>query len=83
MITACTPVAVITGNPENAKDRDAKDDQKDMIKTIREVDSKALLPKDSRIASLLKSVKKVGSSALNEMYAAADKAKKAAEGMGN
>ncbi len=80
-VSACTPVAVITGNPEGAKDRDAKDDQKDLIKTLRDVPSSALLPRDDRLASLLKSVKKLGAGALNEALAAVDKAKQAAEAM--
>jgi len=82
-VTACTPVAVITGNPEAAKDNNARDDQNDLIKAVRDVPSSALLPQDSRLANLLKSVKKVGGSALNEMLAATDKFKKAAESMAN
>jgi hypothetical protein len=82
-VTACTPVAIITGNPDNQKDANAKDDQKDLIKAVREVPSSALLPTDSRIANLMKQVKKVSGSVLDEMMAAADKAKKAAEGMAN
>lgn len=82
-VTACTPVAIITGNPEGQKDINARDDQKDMIKAVRDVPSTALLPKDDRIASLIKATKKFGGAALNEMLAAADKAKKAAEQMAN
>lgn len=82
-ISACTPVAIITGNPEGVKDRDAKDDQKDLIAAIQRVPSSALLPSDSKLAMLMKSVKKVSGAALNEMLAAADKAKKAAESLAN
>lgn len=82
-ITSCTPVVIITGNPEAAKDRDAKDDQRDLINVIRGIPSSALLPSDSKLASLMKSIKKVSAAGLQEMYAAADKAKQAASSMGN
>lgn len=82
-VTACTPVAVITGAPEAQKDANARDDQADLIKAIRDVPSAALLPQDSRLAALMRSVKKVSGAALNEMMAAADKAKRAAEQLAN
>jgi len=83
VISACTPVALITGNPDAQKDRDAKDDQRDLIKAVREIPSSALLPQESKLAALMKSVRVVSGSALNEMLAAADKAKKAAEQLSN
>lgn len=82
-VTACTPVAIITGNPDAQKDANAKDDQRDLIKAIREVPASALLPKDNRIAKLLGSMKRISATAMNEMLAAADKAKKAAESLAN
>lgn len=82
-ISACTPVALITGNPEAQTNRDAKDDQKDLIKAIRDLPSSALLPQESKLAALMKSVRVVSGSALDTMLAAADKAKKAAEQLSN
>lgn len=82
-ISACTPVAIITGNPAAGKDKDAQDDQKDLIKAIAGVPASALLPQDSKLAALMRSVKKIGGSALNDMLAAADKAKKAAQELAN
>lgn len=82
-VTACTPVAIITGNPESQSDKNVKDDQKDLIAAIRQVPSEALLPQDTRLAKLMRGVKRVGAGALTEMLAAADKAKKAAESMAN
>lgn len=82
-VTACTPVAVITGNPDNQKDANSKDDQKDLIKAIRDVQASALLPQDSRLAALVRGMKKISKGALDEMMAAADKAKKAAETLAN
>lgn len=82
-VTACTPVAVVTGNPDNAKDANAKDDQKDLIKAVRDVPSSQLLPQDSRLSKLMGSMKKLSGAAINEMVALADKAKKAAEAASN
>jgi hypothetical protein len=77
-VTACTPVAIITGNPDAQTDANAKDDQKDLIKTIREVPASDLLPKDDRIAKLIKGIKHVSATTVNEMIAAGDAARKAA-----
>lgn len=77
-VTACTPVAVITGNPDAQTDKNNKDNQKDLIEALRGVPASALLPQDSRIAKLLQGVHKIGAGALNEMLSAADKAKEAA-----
>jgi hypothetical protein len=77
--TACTPVAVITGNPASLSGRDAVDDQKEMIAALRSVPSEKLLPKEGRLAALMKNVRKVSGSALNDMIALADKANQAAK----
>lgn len=77
-VTACTPVAVITGNPEAGKTPNEKDNQKDLIEALATVPSSSLLPQESRMAKLLSSARRVTGAALNEMVAAADKAKDAA-----
>lgn len=82
-VTACTPVAVVTGNPDNQKEANAKDDQRDLIKVIRDVPSAKLLPQDTRLAKLMQSMRAVSGVALNEMMALADKSKKAVEAMSN
>jgi hypothetical protein len=82
-VTSCTPVAIITGNPDAQKDANTKDDQRDLIKAVRDVASSALLPQDSRLAALMRGMKKVSGAALNEMMAVAEKAKKAAETLAN
>jgi hypothetical protein len=82
-VTACTPVAVITGNPEAQKDSNAKLDQKDLIKAVQDVPASSLLPQDSRLAKLMQTMKRVSASTIAEMSAAAEKAKKAAEQLAN
>lgn len=82
-VTACTPVAVVTGNPDNQKDTNVKDDQKDLIKAIRDVPTAKLLPQDSRLAKLMQGMRKISDVAINEMVAAAEKGKKAIDSMSN
>lgn len=77
-VTACTPVAIITGNPESGKTANDKDNQKDLIEALQKVPSSSLLPTEPRMAKLLSGVRRVTGSALNEMLSAADKAKDAA-----
>jgi len=78
-VTACTPVAVITGNPENQKTANEKDNQKDLIEAISTVPASSLLPSEPRISKILSGVRRISGSALNEMLSAADKAKQAAQ----
>lgn len=77
--TACTPVAIITGNPDAIMNKDEKDNQRDMVKAIRDVPASKLLPKDDRLATLMKSFRKISASAMNDTFALVDKAKKAAK----
>jgi hypothetical protein len=78
-VTACTPVAVITGNPEAQTDKNQKDNQKDLIEALAKVPSSSLLPTEPRMAKLLSNVRRVSGAALNEMVAATDKFKDAAQ----
>jgi hypothetical protein len=52
VITACTPLAIITGNPDTFTDRDEADDQRAVVEKIREV-SKNLPPQNSRIVPIV------------------------------
>jgi hypothetical protein len=78
--TACTPVAMITGNPDVLQsNRNAFDDQKDLIKVIREIPADKLLPKESALAKIIKQAKRLSGRALDEAVAAIDMARKKAE----
>ena len=77
--TACTPVALITGSPDSMADANGKDDQRDLIARLREIPTSDLLPAEPRIASLIKSAKRLGSAAVGEAIAAVELAKKKAE----
>lgn len=77
-VTACTPVALITGNPELAKTPGEKKNQTALIKTMQDIPASSLLPQEPRLAKLISGIKRVSSSTLDEMLAAADKAREAA-----
>src|SRR5215831_7271897 len=50
--TACTPVAIITGAPEVfGNDRDKVDDQKTLIRAIRNIPAEKLLPKENPVVA--------------------------------
>lgn len=80
--TACTPVALITGNPTAFKDENDKKDQVDMIKELQTVPEAKLMPQESRIASLMKAAQRISGKALDEMMGAVEAAKKKAEQLG-
>lgn len=77
--TACTPVTIITGSPDLFSDRNDKDNQSDLIKEIQTLPDAALLPKESRIAKLITSAKRVSGKALDEALGAVEAARKKME----
>lgn len=82
--TACTPTVIFTGSPDAfpASDKNARDDQHDLIQKVREVPDNDFLPRQSTVAAIIKSAKHVGGRALDEMMAATDLARKKVEEMG-
>jgi hypothetical protein len=76
--TTCTPTAIITGNPAAMTNENDKANQTDMVTELRNVPEDALLPHDSRLVKLMKSIKSISGKALEETLAAADVAKKKA-----
>jgi hypothetical protein len=76
--SACTPVAIITGAPTAfGGERDKVDDQKDMIQKLRDVPVEKLLPQDSRISSLMKSIVKIKDAAAEELAALVERTRQA------
>lgn len=74
-VTACTPVAIITGNPEAAKTPNDRDNQKDLIEAIQKVPANQLLPQEPRFAKLISGARRVTGSALNDMLSLTDRAR--------
>lgn len=78
--TSATPVAIFTGSPDAFSDRNGKDDAKDMIERIRQVNRDELLPKDSFMASLVKGATRLSQTAVDQAIASVEQARKAVEG---
>lgn len=77
--TACTPVALVTGNPGALTNRNAVDDQKDLIKTLAEIPSAKLLPAEGYLAAILRNAKRVSGKALTDLAEGVEQARKAVE----
>lgn len=77
--TAATPVAIITGSPAMFTDKNAVDDQKDLITKVRNVNAEKLLPQEGRLASLVKSFKVISGKTAEEVTAAIDAARQKME----
>jgi len=77
--TACTPVVIFTGSPDVFSNRDDKDDQIDLIKKIRDVPDADMLPKEGRIAALMRNAKALAGPAINDLIAATEIARKKVE----
>ncbi len=80
VITACTPVAIITAAPGAfGDDRDKADDQRDLIQKVREVPSENLLPQESRIARIIRNAKQLSRQAVEELVALVEKTRQTME----
>jgi hypothetical protein len=77
--TACSPVAIITGTPEAFGNERDKDDQRDLIETVREVPAEKLLPQESRVAQLIRDTKKASERVIEEMSALVERTRQAIE----
>lgn len=75
--TTCTPAVIFTGNPSAFADPADTADQEDLIAALTEVPADDLLPKEGRLAKLIKATKQLGDKAWDEMVAAAEAAKQA------
>jgi hypothetical protein len=78
--TVCTPVAIITETAEAFGNERDKDDQRDLIETIREVPAEKLLPQESRVAQLIRDTKKASERVIKEMSALVERTRQTIEG---
>jgi len=79
LTATCTPAVIITGAPESIADPDDANDQRALFNRIKAAPDSAFLPKDGRLARLVSGTRSIPTSALKEMLAAYDVAKKRAE----
>jgi hypothetical protein len=77
--TVCAPVAIITGSLEAFGNERDKDDQRDLIETIREVPAEKLLPQESRVAQLIRDTKRASERVIEEMSALVERTRQTIE----
>jgi hypothetical protein len=81
--TACTQVGIVTGSPDVfGSDRDAADDQRDMIQKVREVPAEKLLPQLGRVAAILKQAQSMTQQAIDEVTALVENTRQMVEDRG-
>lgn len=78
LVTACTPVAIVTGDPARVDGDKARQDHKDMIATVQKLKTEDLLPKRSLIDRVLRRTKELSALSIEKMMDASEKARVAA-----
>jgi hypothetical protein len=82
VITACTPVSIITGAPEAFEIDGDADNQRDLIQKVREVPAEKLLPQESRVVEFIRRAKELSQQAADELVALAEKTRQMIEERG-
>ena len=79
VVTACTPVVVVTGDPALIADEKARQDHKDLIATIQKLKAEDLLPKQSLLHRVVKRTKELSAFSVEKMLDVSEKARVAAK----
>lgn len=69
---ACTPVALITGDPERMPPGAARTDQEELVRRLRSLPDGAFLPQAGQWASLITGATRLSQAAVGNLEAAAD-----------
>jgi len=80
VVTACTPMVLFTGNPDNMSG-DKRLDHKDLISTVNSLSTEQLLPKQGFFAKYWKKTKAMSASAVAKTIEASEKAREKAAPM--
>jgi hypothetical protein len=75
VITACTPLVVFTGNPDRIDDAKVRQDQADVIATIKTMQEAALVPQEGFFARMLKRTKQVSAQSAEKIMDMSTKAR--------
>ncbi len=81
VITACTPMILFTGAPNRLPKGKERQEQKDLIKTVKAVPVEDLRPKKGLFSRLLKQTKSLSAKGLEQVLDASEKAREAAKPM--
>jgi hypothetical protein len=75
VVTACTPVVVVTGDPARITEGKARQEHKDVIATIQKLKAEDLLPKQSLLDRILKRTKELSALSVEKMTDVSEKAR--------
>ncbi len=75
VVTACTPVVVVTGDPGRVDGDKARQEHKDVIATIQKLKAEDLLPKQSLLDRVLKRTKELSALSIEKMMDVSEKAR--------
>ena len=79
VVTACTPVAIVTGDPARVDGDKARQEHKDVIATIQKLRAEDLLPKKNVLQSLLKRTRELSALSVEKMMDVSETARVAAK----
>jgi len=74
-VTACTPLVLFTGKPEQVQGEQARKDHADLIRTVGALQSGALLPEESLYQKLLKRTKELSAVSTEKVLELTDQAR--------
>jgi len=75
VVTACTPLVLFTGRPEQVSGEQARKDHADLIRTIGALTSASLLPEESLYQRLLKRTKELSGTSTEKVLELTDQAR--------
>jgi hypothetical protein len=79
IVTACTPLIVFTGKPDQVQGEQARKDHADLIRTISALPSGALLPEEPLYQKLLKRTKELSGASTEKVLELTDQAREKAK----
>lgn len=77
--TACTPVSLFTGAPDAFTERNAKDDAREMIQRLQQVDRNSMMPQDSAVQRILRTATRLSQEAVDQAVAGVESARRIVE----
>ena len=79
VVTACTPLVLFTGKPEQVQGEQARKDHADLIRTVSALQAGALLPEESLYQKLIKRTKELSGTSTEKMLELTDQAREKAK----
>jgi hypothetical protein len=79
VVTACTPLVLFTGAPDRVQGEQAKKDHTDLIRTVADLKSGALLPEETLFQRLLKRTKELSATGTEKVLEATEQAREKAK----